>query len=231
MATLTEDFLTEILLRLSVMDVMRLKSVCKSWNSLIKSSSFISKYNNKRDNDNNDDDEPFIVIVNCDGTLILSSYNDLLKHHRSHQNQPQNPSTTYRNLNFRWVCCCNGGLMLGGVGYSVLEPTPKIMWNPATGETKVLHNYPREFDYNDLEVYGLLKEVRGIGFDSKNNEYKPFFARMVYLENMTTMEIDMYSFKMNQWRKLIVEQTEVTPLEYLDGELKGLYMPMGFRTG
>ncbi|XP_060671040.1 putative F-box protein At5g52610 [Ziziphus jujuba] len=192
MATLTEDFPTEILLRLSVMDVMRLKSVCKSWNSLIKSSSFISKYNNKSDNDNNDDDEPFIVIVNCDGTLILSSYNDLLKHHRSHQNQPQNPYTTYRNLNFRWVCCCDGGLMLGGVGYS---------------------------------------EVRGIGFDSKNNEYKPFFARMVYLENMTTMEIDMFSSKMNQWRKLIVEQTEVTPLEYLDGELKGLSMPMGFRTG
>ncbi|XP_015883579.4 F-box/kelch-repeat protein At3g23880 [Ziziphus jujuba] len=130
-----------------------------------------------------------MVIVNGDETRIFSSYNDL-----EHQSRAPYPSHrrghvgNYRSYEFcrcRCLCCCECGLML--VNYT--DSNVYAMWNPATGEEKLIPNHQNQRQF----------EVCGIGFDSKNNEYKPFFAYSL----SERMEIEMYSFKTNQWRNLV----------------------------
>ncbi|KAF3431844.1 hypothetical protein FNV43_RR26580 [Rhamnella rubrinervis] len=183
MECIPRELVNQILLRLSVNDLLRFKSVCKSWCSLISSASFIAdhvefnkknhnhilaKFKDKISNDYN------ISILNHETLQVLDTHHDL----------PHIQNIEAGDMEI--VGSCNGVVCLC-YSYSI---SVIILWNPATGDTKIV---PRSMGFPITTSCRI-----GFGFDAGNNDYKVVRIREFY--DPSCIKIEIYSLKTDSWR-------------------------------
>ncbi|XP_048320197.2 uncharacterized protein LOC107412051 [Ziziphus jujuba] len=100
-------------------------------------------------------------------------------------------------------CCCDGVLFINYWSNSPAYGLPYnlALWNPATGDVKDVPIYEHlvySDDSDDGEENSLSLDGYGCGFDSKNNEYRPFFV--LSDKYLYKMEIEIYSYKKKIWK-------------------------------
>ncbi|GJV25561.1 F-box protein CPR1-like protein [Tanacetum coccineum] len=137
------DIHEEILVRLQVNDLIRCKSVCKSWNSLIKSPRFVKSHLNnivKKKVDNNEIGDTRIIALGA-----TSMCDDDCRFYRRHECQ---------------VVGSSNGLVC--ISRYVTE---FLVVNPSTRKVKQLRNPLGE--YNSMSAC-----VSGFGYDSSIDDYK-----------------------------------------------------------
>jgi F-box interacting protein len=190
---LPEELVTEILLCLPVVSLLRCNCVCKSWYALITHQNFIRKHllHNKKNN-----------------TLLLfgrdKTFKDYFVSTLSYETLPASltqplplPFTEVSNF----VGSCDGLVCLRD--YHSLN---LVIWNPATKETKVVPKSSMSrfsYDYR-------IKSGIGFGFDAKTSDYKiiNFFSLFDTYESDSEGNVpcyglsEVYSLSADSWRKV-----------------------------
>ncbi|XP_071734425.1 putative F-box protein At3g16210 [Rutidosis leptorrhynchoides] len=171
----------QILKRLNVSDLIRCKSVCKSWLSIIYDPQFIKShltqsYLNDRDNDGLGDRRlaislfpgylkanPFEIGFNesrilgsCDGLVCVLAYCNKLR--------VLNPSTREVKRVANPIICIGDGAMYWGVGYDPYTDDYKIIQGFKSGE----NYYWREVNYTFISSNGVLYNglLHWVGYNS-----------------------------------------------------------------
>ncbi|XP_059436781.1 F-box/kelch-repeat protein At3g06240-like [Corylus avellana] len=171
---LPEDLVTQILLWLPVVSLLRFKCVCKSWYALITHQNFVRKHllHNKNSNTH-------LLLKTSNKTMddyVVSriSYEGLQITPLTPLTQPVHPQY-FRNgeefvefsevFSISVVGSCNGLVCIHA--YDKLKV---VIWNPTTRETKVVPE-------SNLPIFapaGYCTHIQGMGFgfDAKTNDYK-----------------------------------------------------------
>ncbi|XP_059439110.1 F-box/kelch-repeat protein At3g23880-like [Corylus avellana] len=189
---LPEELVTEILLCLPVVSLLRFKCVCKSWYALITHQNFIREHLLHNKNSNT---LLFLWQTTRDTVVSTLSYETL----QVSLTQPLRlPFTEVRNF----VGSCDGLVCLSD--YNALNV---FIWNPATKETKVVPNSSLSRFSNDYRI----KSGIGFGFDAKTSDYKiiKFFSLFdpnesyYYEGNAPRYRLsEVYSLSSDSWRKV-----------------------------
>ncbi|KAL6134970.1 hypothetical protein ACLB2K_067198 [Fragaria x ananassa] len=200
---LPSDVVSEILLRLPVQSLKRIKCVCKPWNDLISDSSFVKEHANRAKNCTN----RLKVLVSTEGPAPLSiDYEDLLKHeegygHASTQLKIDISSNcSYEHASNLYliniVGSCNGLICLHGVGRISHHPRAfVVVWNPSTGDTSTLPA-PRFLKSRN----SILPKLFGFGYDSSTEDYKVMLGNMSSSGTECITKIHLFSLKTGSWR-------------------------------
>lgn len=188
-----------ILLRLPVKTLLQLKSVSKSWLSLISSRDFVKTHYSKSNNDPEFTHHHLIVtyrklLHNCEPEdLGLYEFKGLSLY--SLLNEPE-PATTevirHEDIDTKFmdqvVGCCKGLICL-----LTYYREDLILWNPSTGESRTLPkrelpNFDSRFSY-----YGFC-------YDEFNDDFKVFC--IIGLRYSNKHEFSVYSSKTDCWRRI-----------------------------
>ncbi|KAK4269901.1 hypothetical protein QN277_022998 [Acacia crassicarpa] len=206
---LPSEIVEEILLRLPVKSVVKFTSVCKAWNSLIKNQTFIHDHlNHAIDQASNDS----IFLNLClskdigrghyqkEDFYSLYSVNQQTDHHfsverfpLSHLFQPD------RHTLFAGIC--NG--LVCYADYSLLHSATILIWNPLLRKYVVLPKPIMTCKKRDRQHYAKYDLCFGLGFDSKNNDYK-VVRLMNLLSQQETPHVEVYSLVSHSWKRITV---------------------------
>ncbi|XP_052171332.1 F-box protein At3g07870-like [Diospyros lotus] len=183
---LPQELLVEIFKRLPVKSLLRLRSVSKSWCSLISSREFITLHMNYSVNNTR-----MLVCYYPSERYALHYDNDAFELHSEVEFPFRMPNSYYRI-----VGSCNG---LVCVGYNlVFYSNDLFLWNPSIRKIVTLPTPGITF-----KSHGACMLVLGFGFDSKSNDYK--VVRIVYLQgrnglNKVPPEVELYELSTGTWR-------------------------------
>ncbi|KAM0054383.1 putative F-box domain-containing protein [Helianthus debilis subsp. tardiflorus] len=191
-AELSFDVIEQLLVRLDVEDLIRCKSVCKSWQSLISCPRFVKAHlNHAYDNDR---------------------HNPQLGHRRFAMSGITNVDDSLYMDDTHIVGSCDGLVCFSP------EDVEFVVINPSTREEKKLPNPP--FRPNMAEII-MTREVVcwGFGYDSYADDYKLVAGfRQTYSKKRTRFYV--LSLKSNIWR-VIGEEVMHRCREGIDGVLCG----------
>lgn len=193
---LPEVAVYNIFLRLTVKDLSRIKSVCKSWLSLISSRNFIKTHLAKST------DDPHFTnhrLIFCNARLINHDFRPYVDYTvRSHDliltgtpvhclnyeemvpkaEKLYNPTKDIDNWTYV-VGCCNGLVCLACFDGSVL------LWNPTTRKSTRLPEYEH------------AHTVFGFGYDESKDDYKVFT-----IIGKSDYKVSVYSSNSDCWRMI-----------------------------
>ncbi|XP_015888408.3 F-box/kelch-repeat protein At3g23880 [Ziziphus jujuba] len=191
---LPEELVIQILLKQSVRDLLRWKSVCKLWFTIINNPSFIEQHLEViRNNQNNNKSSNAYFIVNSwsrtskEQCISIVSYQTLASIPEIHRVGFASPHT---------ICIvgsCNGIVCLIVPNKSNDYETSLLLWNPATKQTKYL-NVPYSCSLKDHYKRDCCDNI-GFGFDVKYNDYKV----IAVAEPLCPFGVKVYSLKNNSW--------------------------------
>lgn len=190
---LLQDTVIEILLRLSVKSLLRLRCVCKSWYALIKNPGFISKHSKNMNTqlivlymDEDDGTDEFyypgdLFCIFPDHTLVDLSLRDL---------HPEKPVCGEFGGPYNGIFC-----IFGLNGHITL-------WNLATRDSRMLPKYGVSPPQNTEEYITSV----GFGLDTINNDYKLLLIFTFWDEKKEdTYEFSycaIYSLSTNSWKDI-----------------------------
>ncbi|KAM0960275.1 hypothetical protein ACFX2J_025112 [Malus domestica] len=188
-----EEIIVQILLRLPVKPLIQFTSVCRSWNSIIKHTSFINAHLNLSQNKTSNN-TPSILLRHCPKDPTVERYSLHLDNDSFLElSKPQLPVQSLIEC-FRIVGSCNGLLLLSDDYHA--ETNTLILWNPSIRKFVSLPK-PHEPTSPYYPVYGF-------GFDSKKNDYK--VVRLVYLrqddQGQACPEVSLYSLNSGSWKTI-----------------------------
>nr|QOE44920.1 S-locus F-box-like protein 5 [Aquilegia coerulea] len=229
---LPEDIVFQILLWLPVVSLLRFKSVCKSWYSLIQSPRFISQhYNNGTQEEENYNNYKFFILqfiydIDCKIISYSSSSRggdgidgDIINTTTNNNNSKYEASEIldlpeYFKMISDWdlqkmarkMISCKGIICLHYRAWNV------YLWNPATKQFRIL---PQNQSQIPSPGNGCAQKMKiGFGFDVKTNDYK--VVRFVYGSGDFPTDdrydqADVYSLSTNTWKSLdfVVSITDV----------------------
>ncbi|KAK1352851.1 F-box domain-containing protein [Heracleum sosnowskyi] len=191
--TLSEDLISEILVRVPVKSLLRFQSVSQTWLSLIKDPAFVKSQ------------LLHSTTIKTDQTLIVSRYkgfeekNYLLLNVDSREIEgdfkfPNITPYNYKHTSmFRLVGSANGIVCVAvGADYTNLRPNI-YLWNPATRQSKLI---PWS------SIYCVAEEAFGFGYDEVDHDFKVVRVVIVQVESRTSCQAEVYSANMNVWRKV-----------------------------
>ncbi|XP_059436068.1 F-box/kelch-repeat protein At3g23880-like [Corylus avellana] len=207
---LSEDLVTQILLWLPVVSLLRHKCVCKSWYALITNQYFVRKH--VLHNKNNDSKKNILLLpktTTLDYVVSMLSY-ETLQVSQVSPTQPVYPPYFGIINTINVLGSCNGLICLLDI-YSVLL----VIWNPATKKTKFVP------ESNPCSRYGADIDAIGFGFDAKTNDYKIImlvsFSHPPYEEEVVIYQKEIYSLSADSWRK--VDGPRYTDLHGYEGPM------------
>ncbi|KAG8386905.1 hypothetical protein BUALT_Bualt03G0197400 [Buddleja alternifolia] len=190
---LPPELLIEILLKLPVKSLIRFTSVCKSWYSLITSSTFISAHVSNPKNhtlllrryDKHDKQEHYSLLkVTENGPFSVDSLSEF--------EFPFKSQIGY----FRIVGCCNGIVCLSD-DFFANPSQPVILWNPCVRNYVAL---PKTI------VNPKGPHIFALGFGVDGDDYK--VVRLVYRKRPDDFgfnvppQVEVFSLKTGRWRRL-----------------------------
>nr|XP_011460736.1 PREDICTED: F-box/kelch-repeat protein At3g23880-like [Fragaria vesca subsp. vesca] len=216
MEAIPEDIIQEIFLKLPIKSLLRCTTVCKSWLSLIKSSSFIDTHLR------NQNYLPYspslfapcdmfyycgqhdILLWNNKALRCLDWYNITRAFNKLELLHPKEAEYSYDVYDYKkkkvhWfdvVGTCNGILCLTGFRFDkyqrrradVREAITAIIWNPSIKRFVII---PSGFfvDY-------------AFGYDSSTNDYK-ILRSVVHDSYEIATEVEVWSLARGSWKTLI----------------------------
>lgn len=182
MPILPLDLIEDILRRLPVRSLKRLRSVAKSWCFLIDSKKFVKSHLRQS------------LISNANYHLILGGLNlysiDLGPLDKARVIKPPFYYKTIDGV----TNSCNGLVLV--------MSEPPVLWNPFSGSYRVLPGssleYPTGSDYYVMVSHGF-------GYDSKKDDYK--VLKVVEFRDQSThfpirSGTEIYGLKSNSWKKI-----------------------------
>ena len=203
---LPQELVSNILSRLPAIDLVKCKSVCKSWFDLITDSHFVSNYyvayNNLKHYQSQEEKllvigRPFVSALKTHISLLSCNTNNPKKNHVS--SSLSNLPCEYNNSEHKYWSEISGPCN----GIYFLEGNPNVLMNPSLGQFKAL---PKSHLSASQGTYSLT-EYSGFGFDLKNNDYKVVVIRDIWLKETDERKqghwtAELYSLNSNSWRKL-----------------------------
>ncbi|XP_071700712.1 F-box/kelch-repeat protein At3g23880-like [Rutidosis leptorrhynchoides] len=196
---LMSEITVEILMRLPVESLLRCKSVCKLWCSLISDPHFINSHLKLSSNCNNYANH-ILVFRTVPINLKSCNLNDVLygksiyvleldyplKHpDKSVSSEPDYP-LKYRNNPVSIVGSCNGLLCI------LVDDETLFIWNPSTRRSNRL-------PYCNFETGAGWYMSYGFGYDTLTDDYK--VVVMFQFETGYT-EVKIYSLRRGNWKTL-----------------------------
>ncbi|KAK6160219.1 hypothetical protein DH2020_003600 [Rehmannia glutinosa] len=180
-----QDIFQEILSRLPVKTLMRFKSVCKSWKTLISHPNF-SKLHLEKSVDQNrtrfmflhDYFQCTLAYAPPDGTSETN-------------NKPINTNESNGCVDF--LASCNGLFCVGNAKDEI------FLWNPSTRESKKIPGSKIEFPRFSNCTWASV--FFGLGYDSTSDDYKLVRVSMFDTEKFQT-EVKIYSRNNNTWKRI-----------------------------
>ncbi|WCJ28838.1 F-box and associated interaction domains-containing protein [Euphorbia peplus] len=195
---LPDEIVREILVRLPVKSLLRFKTVCKYWYSIISCTEFVKEHlklaraarYNQRDTficlcipDNYESYPCVLYIEDSNGTTHAREFDFLQKLFYGHENKL---SVTFCNS-------CDG-LMC----FQFDRDDRILIWNPA---------FPNE--YKVIQSSSVFKSVV-IGIDPTSNEYKIIQVPMFSKIDVDYISIEIYSLKSSSWRSKRISKRNST---------------------
>ncbi|XP_056693805.1 F-box protein CPR1-like [Spinacia oleracea] len=180
MAEFPPEIITLILSKLPAKSLVRFKSVCKPWNSLIKSSNFVKIHLNRT------------LTSDCNRHLLvsvghLSLHSSKIDHNQLSFSEIHDPIKPRQLFNLV-------GSRNGVVCISNISKTDVLLFNPVTKSRRKLPS-------PQIPIPKLNITVFGFGYDSKNDDYK--VLRIVQglgkIEDSNN-KAQVYSLNSNSWR-------------------------------
>ncbi|XP_061344338.1 F-box protein CPR1-like [Gastrolobium bilobum] len=183
MADLPYEVISDILTRLPVIYLLRFRSVCKSWRSLIDNRRFISVHLKNPIHTNlilsNDSDLYQIDFPNLNGAVPLN-----------------HPLMCYSN-SITLLGSCNGLLCICNVADDI------AFWNPSLRKYRILPCLPST-RRSDADASLLAVRVYGFGHESFAGDYK--LVRILFLYDWHNRsfesQVKLYSLRTNSWKTL-----------------------------
>ncbi|XP_040372538.1 F-box protein CPR1 isoform X2 [Rosa chinensis] len=211
-----EEIIERILLRLPTKSLIKSTLVCKSWMSLIKSSTFIQSHLSITIDSNNQNDAHLLL-------LSAFSYKVSDRLHWLHWDSPEfgeysllaDPVTFLENepiSDLEVVGTCNGLICLAPDLSDNHSPT--LIWNPCIRKIVILPSPPACFTSTQYDKY----IEHGFGYDSHSNDYK--VLRIVTLPDdhsdlsRFATVVQVYSLARASWKTL---DASVVPVDLQGG--------------
>lgn len=186
-AQLLEEILVNIFLRLPTKTICQLTCVCKSWNSLITSPSFIKVHHGR----------PQDSLLFFQGYFGKRKEFFIMHHDNATFDKYAEFTCPFKSSlsGFsRVIGCCNGVICLTNDQCIYTDHT--FLWNPWIKKCVVLPK-PRI----TFASHGAFRHVLGFGFDEQKNDYK--VVRIVYLESSKIpAEVDVYRLSSGSWHNI-----------------------------
>ncbi|PIA45706.1 hypothetical protein AQUCO_01600144v1 [Aquilegia coerulea] len=188
----------EILLWLPIVSLLRFKSVCKSWYSLIESYSFVYQHYHHIHVDRLEKDEENLIIIRnphfstdqCIISLISGKKNLFQVSENFHLPQPPFAKTDWVRL----VISCNGIICV----QPNLDYYNFFLLNPAIKQFRLL---PKTPDLLTSSRSNYLKVYAGFGYNSRTDDYK--VVRVVYKDmKVEAIQVDVCSLSTDSWKTI-----------------------------
>lgn len=187
MLYLPPELTNQILLMLSVKDLTRFKSVCKSWFSLISNPHFAKSHFD-------------LAAAPTHRILCISTSVHETKSIDLEASFRDNSSSVSLNRNFKLPesdfnveikDSCRGFIFLH-------SPSSNYIWNPSTGVHKQIPLSPFEFDL-DPKCYCYLY---GFGYDNSKDDYLVVSMSYDPLADIISSHLEFFSLKANKWKEI-----------------------------
>ncbi|XP_057437436.1 F-box protein CPR1-like [Lotus japonicus] len=212
MEQLPLELVSNILSRLPAKDLMKCKSICKSWFDLITNPYFITNYyafyNDLIRHHENlfVIRRPFLSSLKTCISLLSSNVN----HPKKYASELLKPPSEYNSEYKYWTEImgpCNG--------IYFLEGNPNVMMNPSLRQFKALPQ--SHLAIASQNTYSIT-EYGGFGFDPKTNDYKVVMIKDIWLQKTDERQIgywtaELYSLNSNSWKKLDANSALPLPFE------------------
>ncbi|GAB4853486.1 hypothetical protein Ancab_017677 [Ancistrocladus abbreviatus] len=181
------EIIVEFLSRLPAKSVLRFRSVCKSWASLIFDNHFVNKHLSNSSNRKHILYYRRCCIVGDSGTFEcpLESINPQSR--RCIESRIQSPECYSQCIP---VGSCNGLVCLAFDSY-VGRPSEFILWNPSTGDCS---RCPRPWRTTSVLSY----DACGFGYDYYTNDYKLLIKPGGHLTDVSLL----YKASTNSWSRV-----------------------------
>ncbi|KAK4259352.1 hypothetical protein QN277_005694 [Acacia crassicarpa] len=188
------DIIINILGRLPVKSILRFRSVCKDWNNLFKTQSFIAKHARHSAHES-----PFLLLHAYDYSSKRPSLR-LLNQKMETIEVLSIPSNYLFNLGWRIIGSCNGLLCVEGRAFRAEGGPFRLLrlWNPLTREVREIP-----------PIRNVRPSISGFGFSSIVNDYK--IVTFSYLQteglnyeslNYDVRVVHVYSLSTDSWKEL-----------------------------
>ncbi|CAA2980387.1 F-box CPR30-like [Olea europaea subsp. europaea] len=185
---LPPDMISEILSRLPVKTLLRFRCVERTWCSIIDGQSFVQLHLHQS------------MTTNSYHSLILGSRKGLYSVDLDSIDKAQLIEPPVSSKGFDCISnSCNGLILV------MSDPlVPPVLWNPFLRKYKILPDAAIEYP---APLLCLSKVFYGLGYDSRNNDYK--VVRAVEFCSETSRAwvcsaTEIYSLKLNSWNMVPV---------------------------
>ncbi|XP_004299739.1 PREDICTED: F-box protein CPR30-like [Fragaria vesca subsp. vesca] len=205
-----EEILEKILLRLPVKTLIKSTTLCKSWLSLIKTSTFVQSHLCTTIDSNNQTNAHLLLL----SAFSHSKENMCYEHHWLHWDSPEfgqypklsNPFPLFSDeIGPRVFGTCNGLVCLESYNWRIRSCSPAVIWNPSILKIVKFPTPPPCFTSTKYLHY-RKHQSHGFGYDSHSNDYK--VLRVVSLSDdhsdvsRFTTVVQVYSLARGSWRSL-----------------------------
>ncbi|KAL3718121.1 hypothetical protein ACJRO7_003282 [Eucalyptus globulus] len=188
MAGLPDEIKTEILLRLPAKSLVRFRCMCKSWNSMLTSTSFVEAYGDRSSRFG----DKYLLKYNSKDSSRIGIY-DLSSRLLSNLD----PLFNLSHDTYELVGSCNGIVCLAAYDKYGHTRSEISLWNPSTHERRRLP-----------QPCFLVSELIGFGFDpsSSDGHLGDFKVVNIRMESGFFMgrrsQVEVYSLRRNSWKRI-----------------------------
>lgn len=208
---LNNDLVHEILLRLPVQSLVRFRSVCKSWCSIIDSSYFRNSHLENQLKKNEDDETLFLQYSNWEMSILKADSGKLQKGFPVFQKFLNDYIGSWAEARLLVDGPVNGLIcMYTKIPYIRRKRSwnlPIAIYNPCLDKINILPVSPWCLLLDRKHRYTMRSCIRsiGFGFDSVTKDYK--IVQLIVFPFSGTTYVELYSGTTNTWRELVLDNT------------------------